>query len=225
MLVTERDLEIIRYIDSFGYVAAEQIFNRFKISQKRGYRRLHLLVAEGYLQHKRIFIGRPGIYRGGSQGLALICDDPERPHRPATIRVATIEHDLMLVDLASALVQKYGGTWKTERQIWRERGFTAVEAKMHVPDGILTLPAGDGDGQKNQKIAVELELTAKSGQRLEKIIRGYARAAEYTEVWYFVKNLALAEKIREIAQRMTFIKIYLISEVMTTDGGQRYTRF
>jgi len=210
--ITERDIDIIRWIDSFGYVTAEQVFREFGFSPKRGYRRLRLLVEEKYLLHRRIFFGRPGIYQAGGQGLALIADDPECVPGLAPVRAATMEHNLLLVDLAQLLVRKTGGAWKTDRQIRREKGFDLRAAvRPHVPDGILTLPGG-------KTIAVELELTAKGTQRLEKILKGYARAAEYREVWYFVRRPALAQKIGELTRKMPFVKTYLLEEVFRHGG-------
>lgn len=176
MQLTGRDVEIIRWIDSFGYVTAQQVFERFNFQPGVGYRRLRLLVRNRYLVHKRIFIGRPSIYQAAGQGLALVAEDPEQPPGLAPVRPATLNHNLLLVDLAQALSQKTGGTWKTDRQMRREKGFEVNAAnRPHIPDGALTLPDG-------KKVAVELELTAKGTRRLENILKGYARAAEYSVV-------------------------------------------
>lgn len=210
MQLTARDLEIISWIDSFGYVTAQQVFSQFNLNPKRGYRRLRLLVQEKYLLHKRIFIGKPGVYQAGGKGLALIADDPEQPPGLAPVRPATMEHNLLLVDLALALIKKTGGTWKTDRQIRREAGF--VPNGQRVPDGVLTLPDG-------KKVAVELELTTKSTRRLEKILKGYARATGYDEVWYFAQRPALAEKIRELSRRMPFVRVFLLKGVLISEQG------
>lgn len=208
MQLTERDYKIVNWIDSHGYVIAQQVFMYFQLNPKRGYRRLRLLVENGYLQHKRILFGQPGVYLATLQGIALIADDPERPHGIAQVRAATLKHSLLLVDLSRVLVQKTGGTWKTERKIRREKGFVYSQAaRPHIPDGVLTMPGGTS-------IAVELELTAKGTRRLENILRGYARMAEFTEVWYVVQTSALAQKVHEFGRKMPFIKIYLLKEVL-----------
>jgi len=214
MQLTARDIEIIRWIDSFGYVTAQQVFSQFNLNPKRGYRRLRLLAQEGYLLHKRIFVGQPGIYQAGGKGLALIADDPEQPPGLASVKPAIIAHNLLVVDLALALARQMGGAWRTDRQIRRDKGF--VPQGYHVPDGVLTLPGG-------KKVAVELELTTKSTRRLEKIMKSYARATEYNEVWYFAQRPALAEKIRERARRMPFIIVFMLSEVIRDGAGKERT--
>lgn len=212
MLLTERDIKIIEWIDSHGYVTAQQVFTQFHLNPKRGYRRLHLLVESGYILYKRIFFGKPGVYQAAGKGLALVAEDPERPQCLATVRPATMEHNLLLVDLAQALVRKTGGRWKTDRQVRRERGFEiSTSTRPHIPDGVLTLPDGS-------KVAVELELTAKGLRRLEKILKGYARMTEYGEVWYFALTPALARRIRDLAQKMPFVKVFLLEEVLKNAG-------
>ncbi|MCL6477326.1 MAG: hypothetical protein K6T65_02810 [Peptococcaceae bacterium] len=70
--------------------------------------------------HRRIFIGRPGIYQAAVQGLALVAEDPEQPPGLAPVRPATLDHNLLLVDLAQALSQKTGGAWKTDLKTIRK---------------------------------------------------------------------------------------------------------
>lgn len=170
------------------------------------YRRLRLLKKNGYLIHERIFRDSPGVYRPSAKGVEVAGD----ALGTKKIRLATFHHDMTVVDVALALEENTGGQWRTERQIRHALGLAGVGQPGHIPDGILTFADG-------RKIAVEVELTAKGVRRLEKIMRHYARAAEFKEVWYIAGSAALALKIQAATRRMPYVKTFQLSEVIADE--------
>ncbi len=205
MQITSRDISMFMFIDNYGYVSAQQVATMFNVSLKSAYKRLSSLVKYGYLQHERIFHQKPGVYLLAGKALSLI----PYPASIARINLSTYKHNLLLVDLLLALSNEYNCTYKTDRIICRESGFSLKSvSRPHVPDAVLL----DID-EKN--IAVELELTEKGAARLERILKFYVRCTDYGEVWYFVEGPALLRKIQNKAAKMPFVKVNLISEVLS----------
>jgi hypothetical protein len=197
--LTGRDLNIIKWINSHRAATTEQVRQKFDMSLLSAKKRLYELKSFEYLIYEKIFHEKPGVYRVGNKGIAVTTD--ELP--PVRIRLGSYEHDLQLVDLAIALEKKTGARWQTDRQIRHEKGLEGVGNKGHSPDGILFLPSGE-------KIAIELELSAKGTKRLEKILRDYS-ASSYKEVWYFVGSQSIASKILSFS--FPSLKVYSLSNM------------
>lgn len=183
MRLTERDLQIILWINSHRAATAEQVHKKFGMSIQSAKKRLYELKSTDYLIYEKIFHEKPGIYRISPKGIAVTNDDLP----PVRIRLGSYEHDQQLVDLAIILEQKTDAVWRTDRQIRHDLGLKGVGIKGHSPDGILEFSSGE-------RTAVELELSSKGKGRIEKILKEYA-GSQYRAVWYFVNNHALAGKI------------------------------
>lgn len=210
MQITKRDILIFWFIDNFGYVSAQHVATMFRMSLKSAYKRLNLLVKNSYLQHIRIFHRKHGVYLLTGKSLQLL------PHSAsiARINLSTYKHNLLLVDLLLALSCKHNCTYKTDRIIRRESGFSLKSvSRPHVPDAIMNV--------NGKNIAVELELTEKGAARIEKILKFYVRCTGYGEVWYFVDNPALLKKIQSRAAKMPFVKVNLLSEVLNSVEAAR----
>src|SRR5437016_3643959 len=97
MRLTERDLILLRWINSFGFVTMEIISRYLGISKSVTWRRLRKLKIGGYVLHERVFHGMSGSYRVTLLGAQVSGSElpPLRLLSPATYR-----HDLTVVTLS-----------------------------------------------------------------------------------------------------------------------------
>ncbi|WP_371375237.1 replication-relaxation family protein [Sporomusa aerivorans] len=197
--LTERDLSIMIWINSHRVVTVEQLRRRFGMSLLAAKKRLYELRTAEYLVYEKVFQNKLGVYRVAPKGIAVTNDE----FSTCKIRLGSYDHDLALVDLAIALEQRENAIWITDRQIRHENGLKGVGVKGHSPDGILKLKTGE-------KIAVELELSMKGTNRLEKILKEY-NSGQYKEVWYFVKSEAIATKI--LSGVGSLIRVFLLPDM------------
>jgi len=61
--LTERDLEILRFINLFGFCEMPHLNHRFSLKRPRNYQVLNRLLTAKLIKHERVFYGRHGIYR------------------------------------------------------------------------------------------------------------------------------------------------------------------
>ena len=194
MQLTKRDVDILKYVDKFGFVKAASIFSRFGIGAKPGHRRLKTLTNNGYLLQRKILYNAPGVY--------MLADEPVK------VNVSTFDHDIVLPDIANALTARYGGEWISEREIRRDNGF--VPHGYRAPDGVLILRDGT-------EIAVEYEAAMKGSQRLEKILKEYASETRFKEVWYIADGESIAKKIKSAGKNLDYVRVFLVQEVLGVD--------
>jgi hypothetical protein len=192
--LTERDLQMIRWINGHRVATAEQVANKFGLSTPTAKKRLQELKSLDCLVYEKVFQDRPGVYRAAARGIAVTDDSLPA----ARLVLGSYEHDLQLVDLAVSLEHRTGAQWQTDRQIRHEKGLKGVGIPGHSPDGVLLFPGG-------ARIAVELELSPKGAGKIEKIFMEYA-GSQYQEVWYFVNCDYLAARIRSAA--LPLIKVF-----------------
>jgi hypothetical protein len=192
--LTERDLQMIRWINGHRVATAEQVASKFGLSAPTAKKRLQGLKSLDYLVYEKVFQGKPGIYRAAARGIAVTEDSLP----VARLVLGSYEHDLQLVDLAVSLEHRTGAQWQTDREIRHEKGLKGVGTFGHSPDGVLLFPGG-------ARIAVELELSPKGAGKIEKIFMEYA-GSQYQEVWYFVNCDYLAARIRSAA--LPLIKVF-----------------
>lgn len=210
-MLTERDKEIIRLINRFGYLTATQVARLMGMSQRVTYRRLRKLAEERYLIHNRVLAGRAGIYRATTRGLMATDIELSR----AVVRLLTLEHNLAVADAAAALLERHpGAAWLTERELRRRAGQKfGVGWQGHIPDGVLVLG--------NRRFAVEVEMTAKEKRRVEKILRVYLRRSDYSEVWYFCRTKRQTERLKEVVKRHDFARVFTLGEVVQDGATDR----
>jgi len=68
MQLTERDTEILQFINSFGFCEIPQIESRFEVTKRRSYQILERLITAGLVKHERVLHGKHGIYRLTAKG-------------------------------------------------------------------------------------------------------------------------------------------------------------
>lgn len=73
----------------------------------------------------------------------------------------------MIVDVYVKLKEIYPqATWISERSLVHDKCADGLGRRGHLSDGMLIFPDG-------KKIAIEVELTMKGKNRLERILKGY----------------------------------------------------
>lgn len=195
-LATPRDLEVIRFVARMRFASAAQLARAFGMAERGARRRCGALRRAGLLRYERVLFGQPGVYLATAAGLGLAGSDLS----PARIDLAGYRHHLAVVSLAlDLLAASPGARWRSERELRHDRG---LGVRAHLPDGVLLLPGG-------ARVAVELELTPKTGRRLAGILRFYARCRDYDAVRYFLTTEGAVARLRRLAAPYPHIRAEL----------------
>ncbi|MCB1563295.1 MAG: hypothetical protein KDJ75_06955 [Alphaproteobacteria bacterium] len=202
MIFQERDAEILRWVNGFGFASAEQIRQFMKVGNTAAYVRVKKLVEGGYLARERILHGQARIHKVTKKGV-LASGDAVLPLN--YVNLGTFRHDFKLVDLGLMLEEQTGGTFQPDRRIRHDEGLSGVGQLGHVADGYLHIG-------EDKPIAVELELSVKSRARIQSIIDGYGGNLAVKEVWYYTDQKSVAAAIGKAARGFSFIKVRQIPE-------------
>ena len=197
MQFTKRDVEILKFINQFGFCEITQIEKQFVLKQARCYQILKRLKKANLVAHEKVFHGRGGALYLTKVG-ADFTDLPAIKNIPKDNYV----HQITIIETYIKLMKGFPGSqWLTERHIARDKSEYGVGRKIrHLGDGILILP-------NNREIAIEVELTMKSKRRLDDIMLGYALHKHIKEVWYFCSPIII-ERVRKAAKNWSHIKIF-----------------
>lgn len=196
MRLTERDLELLRWINGHGFVTARQAADWMGTCLQAGHRRMGLLHEGGYVTRQRLFHGAERAYWLSALGQQVSGDTLSCPE---TISPATYRHHWMMVDLAHDLITKTKGQFTPEHRLREQRAIKGVGAEGHVPDGLLKV-------KSKKPIAIELELTLKGRERLEGIVEGYLDR-DLSAVWYFVTSDQIRRRLTSIIDGERLFKI------------------
>ena len=201
--ITNKDLRILKWINSFGFVELQHIGEKFDQDLTSLSRRLNMLIKINCLCFQKIFHGLPGVYSVSSKGAKAASDHLRAVNK---INLGTYHHHLQLVGLSLALEQKYSGKFISERNIRHQKGLFGVGQQGHISDGLLQID------QKN--IAIELEFSSKSMKRRKSIVNFYLKHFEYDEMWYVCKNDKIIREIKPHVSRMPFIKLFNLETLL-----------
>jgi len=203
MWITERDLELMRWINEFGFVTINHICRWLQVGKPAAYARVRKLIQRGLLLHQRIFQNQPGIYRVSHMGVK-VCHSPIGALNHVSI--ATLRHNLKVVEISLCLVNRWKGKFVTERQQKQEAGLWRKGGRGHQNDGTLILP--------DKRIAIEVELSMKGKVRLEKIFEHHYKNTAVDETWYFCGNMIIERKIKALSEKVNFIQVYLLDQFL-----------
>ena len=203
MRLTERDLDLLRTINAFGYVDINFITEKYRLKPNVAYRRLRRLRANKLIRHMYVYHQKPGIYLVTSAGVAMCQDELPALQK---VSLATYDHSIAVCRASLALANRHQGEIITERQIRHQMCIKGVGQVGHVADGALVI-----DGKK---IALEVELSVKGKDRLKKILGQYAMQIEYDAVWYVCGNANLFKRFQELEGQYSFIKCHLLKDVL-----------
>lgn len=188
--LTVRDIEVMKDIYDSQFLSFYQIHEKHFPANKRPtvYNRLSRLIRAEIIKAVDVNIvahHRKGellgvVYMLTRNGLKRLQDfkmtEDINPN-PVTLNLSCLYHDLLLTDVLRILK----GSWKVTKP--------SKENQNRIPDAILF------DPRTNKKIALEIELTAKSEMRYREIILSYRTSAEYDCVLYVVKDISIQKKI------------------------------
>jgi hypothetical protein len=203
----ERDGVIVSEIARWRYCLGRQLRILAGFTGQRATdRRLQKLMQVGYIQRRHILYGVPGLYFVTNKGL----EDFGLDMSLSNIRLDQLSHDIAVIDTAIYFILSHGiarESIKTEKEIRKELGFNP---RIHQPDFIYT--------QNNKKYCVEVEMTLKTKERIEKITKdNYLKYDEQS--WIVPKNRI---KIREILSIMS--KKYSNIKLLDLDSVTEYVK-
>jgi hypothetical protein len=210
-LVTQRDHALLCDLVRFGALTFEQVHRRHFATASASVcgRRLSLLGQAGYASVLRVWYGGPPVCVATPRGASLA----DVGLKAARLAPETAAHQLAVVDLAEwCLAQAPESAWVTERELRRDAGRAAYAASAgriahgmpHMPDGLLV--CGD------QRVAIELELSAKTRVAYERILRWYAGQPEFDRVRWFVRSELLRGRIQEL------VRVHGLEQFMTAEA-------
>jgi DNA-binding transcriptional regulator PaaX len=201
MQITDRDIEILKFINEFGFCEMPQLEKQFGFKTPRSYKVIQRLVKAGLVIHERILHNRPGVFYLTSRGA-------EHTDLPAISRIPTAiyKHQITIIEAYFKLIQRFPeAQWVSERRMKREKFKDGLGKAGHIADGLLVFPS-------QKPIAIEIELSAKGKRRIIEIFRNYGTQHVIKEAWYFCAKNIIAE-YSELAGNKSFIKIHKLEEL------------
>ncbi|HSW69997.1 MAG TPA: MarR family winged helix-turn-helix transcriptional regulator [Gammaproteobacteria bacterium] len=205
MILTERDEEILRFINEFGYCDIAQLMVRFELKKTWMYRLIERLINENLVRYCSVLNSRHRIYSLTNKG-ATFTDLPPIDG----ITVGQYRHHAALIYVYLKLRKKYpDAEWISERRLLQEKFSNGLGKKGHVADGILHFPDG-------KKVAIEVEISVKARHKVEKILRDYCTQLTVKEVWYYCAR-SVMPSLAALSAKMPFIKIFRLDDFLNVE--------
>jgi hypothetical protein len=184
VLVTERDLAVLRWIGEQFAVRADVIRwllgGDRPLSDGRTRQVIDRWRRAGLVHQQRFFVGAEPVVWPTREGLRLVLDG----YRARTPKLSMLAHIHAVSLVRLGLERKGAGqSWVPERALYRARPTPDV----HVADGEYTDPNG-------RRTAVEVELTVKAAERLRRIIGDLT--LEYDRVVYVTGDVRVTAAVR-----------------------------
>lgn len=188
--LTVRDIELLKDIYDSQFLSFYQVHEKHFPENKRPtvYNRLSKLVKAEIIKAVNVNIvahHRKGellgvVYVMTKNGLKRLQDfkmTEDINQNSISLNFNCLYHDLLLTDVLRVLKR----SWTVTK--------VSKETQNRIPDAVLF------DPRTNKKMALELELTAKSEMRYREIILSYRTSAEFDSVLYVVKDISIQKKI------------------------------
>jgi hypothetical protein len=214
---TPEQIEIARWTASLGAVTAEALAVRAGVSVASARARLIAARRRKLLTSACPLSGQPMLFTITRAGL-LVCQAPRI--KACTVSPSNANHLIVCAAVAAALERRYPhhrliGERELRRDE-RERGHPlasaklaasrGVEGRLHRPDLVLYPPNPDG----GLPLAVEVELTIKSPERLVQICRAWARCRTIAGVIYFAPEDVQRALRRAVAKVRAFEQVVIV---------------
>jgi hypothetical protein len=195
--LTDRDLEMLRWIGRCRFATADQVEERFGIHSTRCYRRLRPMMEAGLLKRVTLLHRQPGALYVSRRGMRTAGLGDEMP--VPTVTLKNFVHDCAVV-WEQIRLERGGCEVLTEREMrqlarttgdaysLRVAATSHTLAKAHMPD--LAFRIG------GELRALEVELARKSMDRLTAILAAYAADPRYAGVWYVVPDARFGQRVR-----------------------------
>lgn len=175
---------IVDFVGRHGVVTINHVIDALGLSRRSAYRYTAACLEGRLLERRELLASEPALLCATSRGLRYA----GLRLRPAKVSLSSVDHRLRCASTAQLLAKEFAPDQVlSERQlIYAERLadqplFSALlpNSRLHRPD--LAIQTND------QTIAIELELSAKSPQRLATIMRAWNEATWVSEVRYYVQ--------------------------------------
>ena len=222
--LTDPDLELLAFLAEHRLALPAHVSVLLGTSVVAATTRLNKLVEAGLVKRHAAFPGEPRWYRIAGKGLAIIGSSLPSPR----IDLRAYAHD---VGVAWLWLAARDGAFGTLEEIAGERRLRSTDGardpdaeplavrlggfgahgreRLHYPD--LVLRTADG-----RRVALELELTAKSRTRLETILVGYGADPRFDGVVYLVQSPAVARSVQAAARRIGISELVHLQRVRST---------
>jgi hypothetical protein len=175
---------IVDFIGRHGVVTINHVIDALRLSRRTAYRHTAACLEDRLLARQELLSSEPSLLCATSRGLRYA----GLRLRPAKVSLSSVDHRLRSASLAQLLSEEFSSD-----QILSERELIHAERlaggprfssllpnnRLHRPDLAIQTPT--------QTIAIELELSAKSPQRLASILSAWTEATWISEVRYYVK--------------------------------------
>jgi hypothetical protein len=172
-MLTERDARLLAVVGEQYALTAAQLARLLGHRDASAAYLRDRWVRAGWVRCARLTYTLPSLVWLTADG-AAICASPYRPWRP---KVALATHIEAVGNVRLLLAHELGlGDWRCERAL-RHAAPSRV-ARQHLPDALLDLG--------NDRVAVEVELTAKRRARTAAIMQELALG--HDQVWYFASR-------------------------------------
>lgn len=196
--LTIRDIEMMKDIYDSQFLSFYQIHEKHYLKNKKPtvYNRLSKLIRGNLLEALNVnlfayhrnneLVGV--IYRltkEGAKRLQNFVMTEEISLNPVALNFSCLYHDLLLTDSLRILNRRLPEYKMMNSKVC----YGSLEQKERVPDAILI------DPRTKIKMALELELTAKSEMRYRDIILSYRTSLEFEKVLYVVKDKSIQKKL------------------------------
>lgn len=196
----DKDLMLFDFIARFGFASVEQLHCYLGGSVNSLKTRLSHLVNDGYLVNHRIFFGKPSVYTITSKAnrteLSLVKE----------VSLRDYEHDMLVIDVFLKLHDRFA-SHTTEKMLRAERG-VGVGKSGRIPDLI-------GHTADGKMVAIEVDRTDKSLDRVRTIVVTYAGDSKYDEVWFICATQLIFNNLEKV-NFADKIKLFHLKDIMAS---------
>jgi hypothetical protein len=246
-VVTERDREILAFVAQHRIVLVGHVQTLLGTSGSVAYSRLRALISCGLLEHTQVLHKQPGWYQITRAGLAFVGSDLPRPR--IDLRCHGHDIGMAWVWLAASRGAFGRARHLVSEREMRSRDATAAADHRRTPGAHEELePRAGGDprppfgvrlggvgprgqvrlhypdllliGARGERVAIELELSAKGGRRLETILAGYGADPSIDAVLYLVEKPQIQRAVRSAAARLGISDLVHIQPVAWPRGAE-----
>ena len=179
-----RDRELVRFVGRHGVVAMRHVMAELGVGRTAAYRRVAACVERGLLERLELLRSEPGLLRATRDGLRYAGLGLPL----AVITPGAVDHWLRCASTAQLLGRHFGqGLILTERELVlaeQIEGRPIASAQVgELPNGAARMHRADlAVLAESGTIAIEVELTPKSPQRLQGLIRAWRYAVAHRVV-------------------------------------------
>ena len=207
--ITERDLEVLRFIGEQYGVRADQLARLLKrpdvgaLSDSATRAVLARWEKAGLADSRKVIADEPRVIWLTRKGL----DEVGLAFKPWTPTPASLAHIYWTTQVRMHTEDRHpAASWRSERELRKGRVMQSIStSQSHEVDAEIHLPQG--------VVAVEVELTSKSVERRRSIMAELTQ--RYATVWYFAPPhvMALLEDTRQAVSGSERVRVYSLEEV------------